>query len=66
MGLLSGRLHGMVEAIPSTETTGTLELVRRCDTETCEGHCTCSPQGQMCDVMEPCTDVTGQATYNKH
>ena len=57
---MSLRLHGTFTAIPSQPTSGTLTLVRRCESVSCLGHCTCAPHGQMtCPATGSCTNVTG-------
>lgn len=38
---------------------GMLELVRRCDSFTCLGHCVCAPHGQLCNDRNLCNDTTG-------
>ena len=61
VGLLSARLHGVFEAIPSGGSTGILSLVRRCLPLSCDGHCTCSVIGILCpDQSYTCTDVGGK------
>ena len=38
---------------------GIMELVRRCESYSCEGHCVCAPRGEMCDRDSHCNDVSG-------
>ncbi|XP_069132408.1 uncharacterized protein [Argopecten irradians] len=37
---------------------GEMELVRRCLSLSCVGHCVCSPQDQQCPTSQTCVDVT--------
>ena len=36
-----------------------MQLVRRCSSHTCYGHCVCAPHGKTClDKDDSCTDYT--------
>jgi hypothetical protein len=40
---------------------GSLDLIRRCDSMSCEGHCVCAPQDQKCQFspsLGACNDLT--------
>ncbi|XP_021364672.1 uncharacterized protein LOC110457646 [Mizuhopecten yessoensis] len=53
-GLRSPVVHSRFVLI----TGGAMELVRRCSSLTCAGHCVCSPQDQACPSSQTCVDVT--------
>ncbi|XP_071964161.1 uncharacterized protein [Antedon mediterranea] len=60
-GLSSLRAHSAFEVVSSGVTNeGTLLLVRRCSAYSCEGHCTCAPQNQVClpPANTHCQDIT--------
>ncbi|KAI8519528.1 hypothetical protein Bbelb_027850, partial [Branchiostoma belcheri] len=64
VGLNSGVAHGTFEAVRSNPTSGLLDLVRRCDAQSCQGHCTCAPSNQQCQPLNTaCNDVTGNSQY---
>ena len=63
VGPLSSKLLGLLEAIPSGGGTGTLDLIRRCDEEKCEGHCSCAPQDHLCTESTTCQDVICTCSY---
>ncbi|XP_053400998.1 uncharacterized protein LOC128557563 isoform X2 [Mercenaria mercenaria] len=37
---------------------GIMELVRRCDSYSCLGHCVCAPHGNICRKNKPCNDIS--------
>ncbi|XP_060577218.1 uncharacterized protein LOC132734491 [Ruditapes philippinarum] len=43
---------------------GIMELVRRCDSFSCEGHCVCAPHGKLCHSNKHCNDVSGSRNNN--
>ncbi|XP_063415906.1 uncharacterized protein LOC134697555 [Mytilus trossulus] len=57
VGLRSQMIHSAFKKTPPSY----LDLVRRCDAISCEGHCVCSPQDQKCPFnpsLGNCTDVS--------
>nr|XP_034332757.1 uncharacterized protein LOC105327902 isoform X2 [Crassostrea gigas] len=55
VGLSSAIVHSKFKKLPQ----GILSLVRRCQSEDCEGHCVCSPQDKVCrNNGSSCNDVT--------
>ncbi|XP_052707847.1 uncharacterized protein LOC128183063 isoform X2 [Crassostrea angulata] len=55
VGLSSAIIHSKFKKLPQ----GILSLVRRCDSEDCEGQCVCSPQDKVChNNGSTCNDVT--------
>ncbi|XP_070557450.1 uncharacterized protein [Ptychodera flava] len=65
-GLRSYEAHETFVVVPSNELTGILSLLRRCDSKSCQGDCTCAPQNQLChDVTGECIDVTGDQSYQQ-
>lgn len=64
MGLSSAIVHSKFKKLPQ----GILSLVRRCQSEDCEGHCVCSPQDKVCrNNGSSCNDVTsGKLIENGH
>ncbi|KAI8509825.1 hypothetical protein Bbelb_122530 [Branchiostoma belcheri] len=64
VGLNSDVAHGTFEVVRSNPTSGLLDLVRRCDAQSCQGHCTCAPSNQHCQPLNTaCNDVTGNSQY---
>ncbi|KAI8507103.1 hypothetical protein Bbelb_155420, partial [Branchiostoma belcheri] len=60
VGLRSRTAHSAFTVVPSGgSTSGSLQLVRRCDAHSCLGHCTCAPVGQTCAVPieNPCSHL---------
>ncbi|XP_078322971.1 uncharacterized protein LOC111122905 [Crassostrea virginica] len=58
-GLSSALIHSQFLEVPG----GTLFLVRRCSATTCEGHCVCAPQDQVCHVNGSlCNDISKHNT----
>ncbi|XP_066300263.1 uncharacterized protein [Branchiostoma lanceolatum] len=60
VGLRSRSAHSAFTVVPAgNSTSGSLELVRRCDAHSCLGHCTCAPVGQTCAVPvdNPCSNL---------
>jgi hypothetical protein len=50
-------IHSAFTKIPG----GALDLARRCEALSCEGHCVCAPQDQKCPyspTIGACTDVS--------
>ncbi|XP_060604506.1 uncharacterized protein LOC132757271 [Ruditapes philippinarum] len=43
---------------------GIMELVRRCDSFSCEGHCVCAPHGKLCHSNKHCKDISGSGNNN--
>ncbi|XP_033751510.1 LOW QUALITY PROTEIN: uncharacterized protein LOC117335547 [Pecten maximus] len=62
VGLSSPIIHSMFRMISG----GALELVRRCDSYSCLGHCVCAPQDNVCPYshLDPCTNYTSQDNPN--
>ncbi|XP_052082402.1 uncharacterized protein LOC127720030 [Mytilus californianus] len=59
VGLQSDMIHGQFRLIPG----GSLELIRRCSSNTCRGHCVCAPKDQRCPIKgTPCVDNTNNNT----
>ncbi|XP_078657344.1 uncharacterized protein LOC144903237 [Branchiostoma floridae x Branchiostoma belcheri] len=64
VGLNSDVAHATFESVRSNPTSGLLDLVRRCDAQSCQGHCTCAPSNQQCQPLNTgCNDVTGNPQY---
>ncbi|CAH1242631.1 Hypp6913 [Branchiostoma lanceolatum] len=64
VGLNSDVAHATFEAVPSNPTSGILDLVRRCEAQSCQGHCTCAPSNQRCQPLNAaCNNVTGDPRY---
>ncbi|XP_078321865.1 uncharacterized protein LOC111103999 isoform X3 [Crassostrea virginica] len=61
VGLSSAIVHSKFKKLPQ----GILSLVRRCESEDCEGQCVCAPQDKMChNTGSSCNDVTnGNPNY---
>nr|XP_034301655.1 uncharacterized protein LOC105322112 [Crassostrea gigas] len=60
-GLSSAIIHSKFEKVPG----GALSLVRRCQAETCEGHCVCAPQDKLCpSPAANCSDISVGNTNN--
>jgi uncharacterized protein (DUF486 family) len=36
---------------------GTMQLVRRCGSFSCKGHCVCAPHGSLCHSEQYCSDL---------
>ncbi|XP_076086914.1 uncharacterized protein LOC143057491 [Mytilus galloprovincialis] len=59
VGLQSDMIHSQFRLIPG----GPLELIRRCTSNTCRGHCVCAPKDQRCPIKgTPCVDNTNNNT----
>ncbi|XP_071123173.1 uncharacterized protein [Mytilus edulis] len=57
VGLRSDLIYSAFRRVPG----GALELIRRCDSMSCEGHCVCAPQDQKCPSspsLNSCTDIS--------
>jgi hypothetical protein len=57
VGLRSHLIHSAFTKNPG----GSLDLIRRCDSMSCEGHCVCAPQDQKCQFspsLGACNDLT--------
>ena len=55
-------IHSAFTKIPG----GALDLARRCEALSCEGHCVCAPQDQKCPyspTIRACTDVSTSKLY---
>ncbi|XP_078575732.1 uncharacterized protein LOC144861635 [Branchiostoma floridae x Branchiostoma japonicum] len=64
VGLNGDVAHATFETVPSNPTSGILDLVRRCEAQSCQGHCTCAPSNQKCQPLNAaCNDVTGNSQY---
>ena len=59
-GLKSAIIHSKFRK----EAGGPLQLVRRCEAYTCEGHCTCAAQDKMCPISSPVACVNDTASRN--
>ncbi|XP_053398434.1 uncharacterized protein LOC128556766 [Mercenaria mercenaria] len=55
VGLSSALVHSQFNLLFG----GVMELVRRCDSYSCLGHCVCAPHGKMCHSNKHCHDVSG-------
>ncbi|XP_071954211.1 uncharacterized protein [Antedon mediterranea] len=65
VGLSSLRAHSAFEVVSSgVVNEGTLVLIRRCSAYSCEGHCTCAPQNQVClpPANANCQDITEESS----
>ncbi|OPL21604.1 hypothetical protein AM593_02328, partial [Mytilus galloprovincialis] len=52
-------IHNQFRLIPG----GSLELIRRCSSSSCLGHCVCAPKDQRCPIEKsPCVDSTHNNT----
>ncbi|XP_035698708.1 uncharacterized protein LOC118431573 [Branchiostoma floridae] len=64
VGLNGDVAHATFETVPSNPTSGVLDLVRRCEAQSCQGHCTCAPSNQKCQPLSAaCNEVTGNSQY---
>ncbi|KAK3589056.1 hypothetical protein CHS0354_008706 [Potamilus streckersoni] len=55
VGLTSPVIHSLFTLIDG----GDMELVRRCSSHSCLGHCVCAPPGEKCvDASKQCNDIT--------
>ncbi|XP_078573997.1 uncharacterized protein LOC144860568 isoform X2 [Branchiostoma floridae x Branchiostoma japonicum] len=64
VGLNGDVAHATFETVPSNPTSGVLDLVRRCEAQSCQGHCTCAPSNQKCQPLNTgCNEVTGNSQY---
>lgn len=60
-GLSSSLIHSQFLKVPG----GTLFLVRRCRATSCEGHCVCAPQDQVCHINgSSCNDVSKRKSFS--
>ena len=59
-GLKSAIIHSKFRK----EAGGPLQLVRRCEAYTCEGHCTCAAQDKRCPISSPVACVNDTASRN--
>ncbi|CAG2242538.1 unnamed protein product [Mytilus edulis] len=58
VGLSSDTIHSQFHLIPG----GSLELIRRCSSQTCLGHCICAPKDKRCPLKgDSCIDNTHNA-----
>ena len=66
VGLPSSRHHSTFEISETSPDEGALVLLRRCQSATCEGHCTCAPVHLTCSTAQGlCSDLTrGKSTQN--
>ncbi|XP_053400999.1 uncharacterized protein LOC128557566 [Mercenaria mercenaria] len=60
VGLSSAVVHSQFNLLYG----GIMELVRRCDSYSCLGHCVCAPHGQMCHSNNTCIDISDQGDNN--
>ncbi|VDI80173.1 Hypothetical predicted protein [Mytilus galloprovincialis] len=61
VGLSSPMIHSQFRLVPG----GSLELIRRCTSKTCLGHCVCSTQNGRCALEgKQCHDVSKDNTNN--
>ncbi|XP_033637440.1 uncharacterized protein LOC117298344 isoform X1 [Asterias rubens] len=59
VGLPSSRHHSTFEISETSPDEGALVLLRRCQSATCEGHCTCAPVHLTCSTAQGlCSDLT--------
>ncbi|XP_052082956.1 uncharacterized protein LOC127720416 [Mytilus californianus] len=59
VGLRSDMIHNQFNLIPG----GSLELIRRCSSRTCLGHCVCAPKDKRCPIKgDSCIDNTRNNT----
>ncbi|XP_071123054.1 uncharacterized protein [Mytilus edulis] len=57
VGIRSKLVHSAFSKVPG----GPLDLIRRCDAMSCDGHCVCAPQDQKCPLnpsLGSCNDVS--------
>lgn len=63
VGLRSHLVHSAFKKTPPKS----LDLIRRCDALSCEGHCICAPQDQRCPdslTIGVCNDVSDSKYAN--
>ncbi|XP_053398947.1 uncharacterized protein LOC128556937 [Mercenaria mercenaria] len=60
VGLSSAVVHSQFNLLYG----GIMELVRRCDSYSCLGHCVCAPNGKMCHSNYSCIDSSGKDNNN--
>ncbi|XP_077997650.1 uncharacterized protein LOC144450798 isoform X2 [Glandiceps talaboti] len=66
VGLRSYTAHDTFEVVQSNSVSGILSLLRRCSSQSCQGHCTCGPQNHLChDAPGGCQDVKDNAAYRQ-
>ncbi|XP_066263995.1 uncharacterized protein [Branchiostoma lanceolatum] len=58
-GLRGPASHEAFSLVASAADRGFLSLMRRCQAHSCQGHCTCAPQDQLCTPTQSCNDITG-------
>jgi hypothetical protein len=62
VGLRSQLIHSAFRRVPG----GALDLIRRCDSMSCEGHCVCAPQDQKCSFSENLGSCVDTSIGNYH
>ena len=57
VGLISTPIHSQFYLVPG----GVMQLIRRCDSHSCQGHCVCAAQDFKCkmDTDMTCYDKSG-------
>ncbi|CAG2222618.1 unnamed protein product [Mytilus edulis] len=63
VGIRSKLVHSAFSKVPG----GPLDLIRRCDAMSCDGHCVCAPQDQKCPLnpsLGSCNDVSTNNNNN--
>ncbi|XP_076113973.1 uncharacterized protein LOC143082259 [Mytilus galloprovincialis] len=63
VGMRSKLIHSAFTKVPG----GPLDLIRRCDAMSCDGHCVCAPQDQKCPLnpsLGSCNDVSTNNNNN--
>ncbi|XP_052067298.1 uncharacterized protein LOC127706680 [Mytilus californianus] len=63
VGMRSKLIHSAFTKVPG----GPLDLIRRCDAMSCDGHCVCAPQDQKCPLnpnLISCNDVSDNNNNN--
>jgi hypothetical protein len=53
VGLQSQMIHSQFRLVPG----GSLELIRRCSSVTCHGHCVCSSQDGRCALITEVSSI---------
>lgn len=58
VGLNSRVAQGSFTLMPVNSLSGTLMLQRNCSIDSCLGHCTCAPHGDLCNQATACSEIS--------
>ena len=58
VGLNSRVAQGSFTLMPVNSLSGTLMLQRNCSINSCLGHCTCAPRGDLCNQATACSEIS--------